>query len=59
VRFVEIRGAAEAVPGPAGSAGDGADGALIRIHPRRVISFGLDRPNMAPHLATASRRTVA
>ncbi|WP_199430285.1 PPOX class F420-dependent oxidoreductase [Qaidamihabitans albus] len=42
VRCVEIRGSAEAITDPAGSGG--TDGALIRIHPGRVISFGVDAP---------------
>lgn len=34
-RAIEVRGRAEAVDGP---------GALIRIHPDRVVSWGLDTP---------------
>lgn len=41
VRCVEIRGTAEAVPDQHRPGGFG-DGAVIRVHPRRVISFGLD-----------------
>ncbi len=41
IRCLEIRGTAEAVSGPADPA-SGADGALIRIRPRRVISFGIN-----------------
>jgi pyridoxamine 5'-phosphate oxidase family protein len=41
VRCVEIRGRAEAVTG-AEPAMPGMSGELIRIHPDRVISFGLD-----------------
>ncbi|MFU8854932.1 PPOX class F420-dependent oxidoreductase [Micromonospora sp. SL1-18] len=41
VRCVEIRGDAEALTEPADSAGHVA-GPIIRIHPRRVISFGLE-----------------
>jgi pyridoxamine 5'-phosphate oxidase family protein len=48
VRCVEIRGQAEAIAEPAdsayGPATAGFDGAIIRIHPDRVISFGLDGP---------------
>ncbi len=36
-RCLEIRGVAEAIEAPAGGGG-----ALIRIHPRRIISFGID-----------------
>jgi pyridoxamine 5'-phosphate oxidase family protein len=46
VRFLEIRGTAEAVPGPDGG---GADTALIRIHPRRILSFGIEEPPGEPH----------
>ena len=46
VRFLEIRGIAEAVPG---SDGGGADTALIRIHPRRIVSFGIEEPPGEPH----------
>lgn len=53
VRCLEIRGVGTGVEGP-----DGPDGALIRIHPRRIISFGMDNWDVEPHLMTASRRTV-
>jgi pyridoxamine 5'-phosphate oxidase family protein len=48
VRCLEIRGRGEAIATPADSAyGDlpatGIDGAIIRIHPTRVISFGIDK----------------
>jgi pyridoxamine 5'-phosphate oxidase family protein len=41
VRCLEIRGHAEAIAAPADSAAP-IDGAIIRIHPRRIISFGMD-----------------
>jgi pyridoxamine 5'-phosphate oxidase family protein len=48
VRCVEIRGHAEAIAEPADSAYSaspgGFDGAIIRIHPERVISFGISEP---------------
>ncbi|GAB3257747.1 PPOX class F420-dependent oxidoreductase [Kineosporia babensis] len=40
VRMVEIRGTAEALRGI--PAADGGTSELIRVHPRRVITFGLD-----------------
>ena len=46
VRFLEIRGTAEAVPG---SDGGGADTALIRIRPSRILSFGIEEPPGDPH----------
>ncbi|MFI5490292.1 PPOX class F420-dependent oxidoreductase [Micromonospora echinaurantiaca] len=41
VRCLEIRGDAEALTEPADSAGH-VGGPIIRIHPRRIISFGID-----------------
>jgi pyridoxamine 5'-phosphate oxidase family protein len=57
VRCLEIRGRAEAVPGAAAS-GSGRDGAVIRIHPKRIISFGIEE-DREPHLLTPNNRTVA
>jgi pyridoxamine 5'-phosphate oxidase family protein len=57
VRCVEIRGTAEAIDGPADS-GTERDGAIIRIHPRRIISFGIDDPDVPPHELTANKRDV-
>ena len=46
VRFLEIRGVAEAVTAPPGPGQPQADGHLapeiIRIHPRRVLAFNVD-----------------
>jgi pyridoxamine 5'-phosphate oxidase family protein len=53
----EIRGDAEAIDTPTDSAG-GIDGAIIRIHPRRIISFGIDDLDTEPHDLVPSRRTV-
>jgi pyridoxamine 5'-phosphate oxidase family protein len=50
VRCVEIRGHGEAVDGP---------DAIIRIHPRRVISFGVGEPDTEPHRLTVHRRDVS
>jgi pyridoxamine 5'-phosphate oxidase family protein len=50
VRCVEIRGAAEAI--------DDQGGPLIRIHPKRIISFGIDEPDTEAHQLTANRRNV-
>ena len=59
VRCLEIRGVGECVePNAAANADGGLDGALIRIHPRRIISFGLDKADIEPHQMVASRRTV-
>jgi pyridoxamine 5'-phosphate oxidase family protein len=48
VRFLEIRGTAQAVPAP-GGAESTADTALIRIHPARILSFGIEEPPGEPH----------
>jgi len=46
VRCLEIRGTAEVVP----------DQELIRIHPQRVISFGIDDADSDPHEVTVHAR---
>ena len=53
-RCLEIRGWARAVEGPADQA-TGADGAIIRIHPKRIISFGINVEFDAANLTTESR----
>ncbi len=50
VRCIEIRGVAEAI--------DEGGGPLIRIHPKRIISFGIDEPDTEAHQLTANRRNV-
>ncbi len=56
VRFLEIRGSAEAVPS---ERSDGqSDSALIRIRPRRVLSFGVEEPPGAPHQTQLRARNV-
>ena len=50
VRCLEIRGWAEALTDPVDSAGN-LGGPIIRIHPSRIVSFGVDP-------ATNGRRTV-
>jgi len=56
VRCLEIRGEGEAID-PA-SDPTASEGPLIRIHPRRIISFGLDGADIDPHLVVASKRSV-
>lgn len=46
VRCLEVRGRAEAV------------GDLIRLHPRRIISFGIDQPDVEPHSLRQHARDV-
>jgi pyridoxamine 5'-phosphate oxidase family protein len=58
VRFLEIRGTAEAVPSP--EQGDGApDSALIRIYPTRVLSFGIEEPPGEPHETRLRSRSIS
>ena len=56
VRFLEIRGRAEAVPGDDGGL---ADSSLIRLHPGRVLSFGVEEPPGEPHQTRLHSRTLA
>ncbi|GAA2563958.1 PPOX class F420-dependent oxidoreductase [Winogradskya consettensis] len=58
VRCLEVRGTAEAIESPAGSAYD-AGVPIIRIHPRQIISFGLDQSDVDPHQLVSSNRHVA
>jgi pyridoxamine 5'-phosphate oxidase family protein len=57
VRCVEIRGTAEAIDNPADSPTE-RNGAIIRIHPRRIISFGIDDPDVPPHELVPNKRNV-
>jgi pyridoxamine 5'-phosphate oxidase family protein len=57
VRCLEIRGHAEAIDASAGSATE-LDGAIIRIHPSRIISFGIDDLDRDPHDLVPSKRNV-
>ncbi|WP_216917968.1 PPOX class F420-dependent oxidoreductase [Nocardia noduli] len=57
VRCVEIRGHAEAITVPA-APGDRRGGDIIRIHPERIISFGID-DDRAPDQLTVHVRNAA
>jgi len=60
VRFLEIRGRAEAVPGDGDGDGDGpSDASVIRLHPGRVLSFGIEEPPDEPHRTPLHSRTLA
>jgi pyridoxamine 5'-phosphate oxidase family protein len=50
-RCLEIRGWAEAVT-------DAPSGPLIRIHPERIISFGIDQPFSGPQNLIVNARNV-
>jgi pyridoxamine 5'-phosphate oxidase family protein len=64
VRCIEIRGRGEAITDPVDSAYAegggpiGIDGAIIRIHPERIISFGIDDLDREAHELVASKRNV-
>ncbi len=51
VRCLEIRGTAEQATAPVriGGSGDELDSAIIRVTPRRIISFGIDDQDTEPH----------
>ncbi len=57
VRCLEIRGTAEAIEKPADS-GYGTDGPIIRIHPRRIISYGVEEQGSEPSKIVPNNRTV-
>ena len=60
VRCLEIRGTAEQseIAPSQGPAGDHLDTSIIRITPRRIISFGIDDQDTEPHQLTADIRNV-
>jgi pyridoxamine 5'-phosphate oxidase family protein len=60
VRCLEIRGTAEqaTIPPSTGPAGDHLDTAIIRVRPRRIISFGIDDQDTEPHQLFADIRDV-
>jgi pyridoxamine 5'-phosphate oxidase family protein len=60
VRCLEIRGTAEQAEAPPtrGAAGDELDTAIIRVTPRRIISFGIDDQVTEPHQVRVDRRNV-
>jgi len=51
------RGHAEAIYAPADAVGE-LDGAIVRIHPKRIISVGIDHLDHEPHLLTPNIRNV-
>ncbi len=57
VRFLEVRGTAEAVRSDHHEEG-GPDTAVIRIHPARVLSFGVEEPPGEPHQTRLSTRSL-
>lgn len=63
-RCVEVRGRGEAIAEPTDSAWaadvarTGFDGAIIRIHPKRIISFGIGETTNDVREFTINKRTV-
>jgi pyridoxamine 5'-phosphate oxidase family protein len=47
VRCLEIRGTAEAIVEPSDSTAPVGDGPIIRVHPTRIISWGIDPADTA------------
>lgn len=60
VRFLEIRGRAEAIADPTDAADQMGSGAIIRVHPTRILSVGLQPGDLDvdPHTAGLHSRTV-
>jgi pyridoxamine 5'-phosphate oxidase family protein len=57
VRCLEIRGTAEAIEKPADSAYGGND-PIIRVRPRRIISYGTEEQGTEPRLLRPHNRNV-
>jgi pyridoxamine 5'-phosphate oxidase family protein len=57
VRFLEIRGTADALTAASETA-DPGDTALIRIHPTRILSFGVEEPPGEPHQTRLTTRDL-
>jgi pyridoxamine 5'-phosphate oxidase family protein len=57
VRCLEIRGTAEQAQTAPDAEGH-LDAAIIRVTPRRIISFGIDDQDTEPHQLTADIRNV-
>jgi pyridoxamine 5'-phosphate oxidase family protein len=58
VRCLEIRGTAEAIEKPDDSAYGGND-PIIRIHPRRIISYGTEEQGTEPGRTRPNNRNVS
>jgi pyridoxamine 5'-phosphate oxidase family protein len=61
VRCLEIRGTGEQVVTAAeqsNASGEDVESAIIRITPHRIISFGIDDTETAPHQLKTDSRTV-
>jgi pyridoxamine 5'-phosphate oxidase family protein len=58
VRCLEIRGTAEAIEKPSDSAYGGND-PIIRVHARRIISYGTEEQGTTPAQARPNNRNVS
>ena len=60
VRFLEIRGHAEAITEPGDASDQMGGGPIIRLHPTRILSIGLEPGDLdvEPHHAKLRSRTV-
>jgi pyridoxamine 5'-phosphate oxidase family protein len=60
VRFLEIRGRAEAIAEPADASDQMGSSAIIRLHPTRILSVGLEHGDLdvEPHEAHLRSRDV-
>jgi pyridoxamine 5'-phosphate oxidase family protein len=60
VRFLEIRGRAEAIAEPTDASDQMGNSAIIRLHPTRILSVGLERGDLDvdPHAAPLRRHDV-
>jgi pyridoxamine 5'-phosphate oxidase family protein len=58
VRFLEIRAQATRYR-PPGRSASLSDEALIRIHPTRILSFGIEEPPREPHLTRLRTRDLS
>ena len=60
VRFLEIRGRAEAIAEPTDASDQTGSSAIIRLHPTRILSMGLEHGDLdvEPHGAHLRRRDV-
>ncbi|HEX6800713.1 MAG TPA: PPOX class F420-dependent oxidoreductase [Ktedonobacterales bacterium] len=48
-RFIEVRGAAEILPTGGEALGPGFDAQIFRIHPRRIVSGGIEGEGRVPN----------
>lgn len=61
VRFLEVRGHAEAITEPGDASDQMGGSAIIRLHPTRILSLGLQPGDLdvEPHHATLRSRAVS